>query len=166
MIDVKITGLAELQAMLDQLPAQIEKKLMRGALRAGQRMVLEQARQSIHNLTGDLAASIRVTTRARNGTVTATVKAGSKVAYYARFVEFGTSQHYIRPKVGKDLFFNGIARATVDHPGAKKRPFMRPAFDAAAQENSAAFRAVATYLQGRITAEMAQLPDEQDGVSK
>lgn len=160
--DVTIDGLSALNDLLTQLPAQIEKKLMRGALRAGQKVVMAQAQGAVHSVSGALAASLKVTTRARAGKVSATVKAGNKAAYYAHMVEFGTAQHWIRPKGAKSLFFAGVSASAINHPGAKKKPFMRPALDAAAHTNSAAFQAVQQYLTGRITKELSKLPDETD----
>lgn len=160
--DVQVAGLSELQALLDQLPAQIERKLMRGALRAGQKVVLDQAKASIHHISGDLAKSLRISTSARGGIVKATVKAGDKKAYYAHMVEFGTAAHYIKPKSAKSLFFAGLLKEGVDHPGARKTPFMRPAMDAQASADSPAFQAVAAYLAPRITKELAKLPDEKN----
>ena len=165
-MEANITGLSDLQALLDQLPANIEKKVMRGALRAGQKVVLDQARQAVHNVSGDLAQSLRIKTSARGGKVSATVVAGNAKAYYARMVEFGTAAHLIKPKKGKALTFGGREYASLRHPGAKKKPFMRPALDAAAGEGSAAFEAVKAYLAARIDKELAKLPDETDEVTK
>ena len=163
MIDINITGLSELQAQLDRLPANVEKKLLRGALRAGQKVVLEAAKANIRTISGDLAASLRISTRSRkNGLVSARVVAGAKKVFYAHMVEFGTAQHYIKPKTRRSLFFAGINAEVIDHPGAKKHPFMRPAIDGAAD---AAMQAFANYLSGRITSELDKLPDEADGVT-
>lgn len=165
-LEANISGLSDLQALLDKLPANIEKKVMRGALRAGQKVILEQARQAVHSVSGDLADSLRIKTGARRGRVTATVVAGNAKAYYARMVEFGTAAHLIKPKKGKALVFGGREYASLRHPGAKKKPFMRPALDAAAGEGSQAFEAVKTYLAARINKELDKLPDETDEVTK
>lgn len=162
MLEVNIDGLAEIQAMLDRLPADIEKKLMRGALRAGQRVVLDQAKSNIRNVSGALAKSLRISTSARGGVVRAKVKAGSKKAYYSHMVEFGTASHYIQAKKAQALAIGGHEVAKVLHPGAKKHPFMRPALDANASDGSAAFQAVAAYLVPRINEQLSQLPDETD----
>jgi HK97 gp10 family phage protein len=155
-----ITGLADLQAQLDMLAPNIEKKLMRGALRAGQKITLDRAKQGIHSIDGDLANSLRISTSVRGGLVKATVKAGNAKAFYARWVEFGTAAHIIRAKNGKAISLGGHEYASLQHPGAKAHPFMRPALDAAAVNNSEAFTAVGAYLGQRITKELAKLPDE------
>lgn len=45
MPDFKVEGLAELQKMLDDLPANIEKNIMRGGLRAAAKVVQEEAQR-------------------------------------------------------------------------------------------------------------------------
>jgi HK97 gp10 family phage protein len=167
--ETRVDGLAELQGFLDQLPALVERKLMRGALRAGQTVVLNDARGAVHDISGDLAASMRVTTSVRDGVVKASVKAGNKKAFYARWVEFGTAAHYIKPKNKKSLFFAGIFNEGFQHPGSKKNPFMRPALDQAANDNSPAFQAVVAHIKAKIPGEFTKistLPDEQDGVTR
>lgn len=166
-MEAKIDGLAELHKQLQALPLNIERKLMRGALRAAQKVVLEQARQNINNLSGELGASLRISTRVRrDGQISARVVAGNKKAFYAHMVEFGTGRHFIKPKNRKSLFFAGMAREVVDHPGATAKPFMRPAADAAMGNNSEAMEAFKAYLRSRITKEMDKLPDESDSTTR
>ena len=167
MLETQINGLEELQKMLDQLPVNVEKKVVRGALRAGQKVVLDQAKATIHNVSGELANSLRISTRAgKDGKISSRVVAGNKTAFYAHMVEFGTAKHLIKPKSRKSMVIAGMMREVVNHPGAKKKPFMRPAADAAAHENSEAITAFKKYLARRINKEMAKLPDETDGVTK
>ena len=179
--DVVVTGLAELQLQLSQLPANIERKLLRGALRAGQKVVADMARdrapsaepsstaaQKYGAVTGALRSSIRVSARARGGNIVASVKAGNRAAYYAGWVEFGTRPHTIEAKDGGAISFGGKEYKRINHPGAQARPYMRPALDWAASNNSAPFQAVAAYLQRRLaqegaTPDLARLPDEADG---
>jgi HK97 gp10 family phage protein len=155
--ETTVTGLAELQAFLDQLAPNVEKKLMRGALRAGFKVTLDRAKSGVHSVSGELAASLRISTSARGGVVKATIKAGNKQAFYAHMVEFGTKAHAIAAKGGGAISFGGHEYKKVEHPGARMRPFMRPALDAATGD---ALPAVAAYLQGKITKELALLPDE------
>ncbi len=167
MLETQVNGLSELQKILDQFPVQVEKKILRGALRAGQKVVLEQAKGAIHNVSGELAASLRISTRAgRDGKISARVVAGDKTAYYAHMVEFGTAKHLIKPKNRKSLVIAGMMREVVHHPGAKKKPFMRPAADMAAHDGSEAITAFKDYLAARITKELDKLPDESNGVTR
>jgi len=66
-------------------------------------------------------------------------------------VEFGTARHLIKPKSRKSLFLAGLAKEIVKHPGAKPRPYMRPAFDAA---HRAALDALADYMRTRLPKEL------------
>jgi len=167
MLETKFQGLDELQKALDQLPVNVERKLVRGALRAGQKVVLEQAKSAIHNISGELAASLRISTRkGKNGQVSARVIAGNKTAFYAHMVEFGTARHQIKPKNRKSMVIAGMMREVVNHPGASKKPFMRPAADSAASESSEAMEAFKNYMRTRLDKELDKLPDESDGVTK
>lgn len=152
MKNIKVKGLAELQTFLDQLPAKMEANVLRGALRAGAKPILEAAksaapvgepsetnRKRYKLYAGALRDSIRISGRIdkRNGKVTASVKAGGKTksgadVFYAHMVEFGTKPHIIGDGT---------------HPGVQARPFMRPALDA---QSGAAIVAVGEYIKKRL----------------
>jgi HK97 gp10 family phage protein len=145
---VNIKGGAELQRFLNQLPVKVEKNIMRAALRAGANVIKAEAKENVPVQDGDLKRSIKVSTSARRGTVRAKVKAGDQKAWYWHFVEFGTAAHTIKARNGKRLFFNGIFAKVVNHPGAKAKPFMRPALDNKAND---AIRAVGRKISERLT---------------
>lgn len=153
MSDIRVKGLSELQAFLDKLPAKIETNIMRGALRAGAKPVLEAAKQNVsvgepsetnkrrYNLyAGALRDSIRLSARIdrRKGQVVARIVAGGKSkkteadVFYPNMVEYGTKPH----KIGKG-----------EHPGVAARPFMRPALDS---EANAAVIAAGEYIKRRL----------------
>jgi HK97 gp10 family phage protein len=148
---VKITGLAELHKALQELPAKIERNVLRGGLRAGANVIREEARNRAPVKSGALRDSIRVSVRAKRGEVTATIKAGGKKAWYAHLVEYGTARHFIKPKNRQSLFFAGLMKEVVDHPGAQRKPFMRPALDTKTQ---AAVEAAAAYMRARLPREL------------
>lgn len=150
MSEVNITGLKELQAFLDQLPAKVEANIMRGALRAGANVVKAEAQANVPVKTGALKAGLKVSTRSRRGVVTASVKAGGKHGYIAKWIEFGTAAHFIKPKTAKSLFFAGLFSDGVDHPGSRPKPFMRPALDSQAQS---ALQAVGEAIKKRLNKE-------------
>lgn len=171
---VQVDGFSELNDLLLMLPLAIEKKLLRGALRAGQKVILAEARmhcpvdeppqqfkQKYGSYAGALRDSLRISTRLdkRNGQIVSTLRAGDKKSFYARWVEFPTARHIIRAHNGKALTWGGAHATWVLHPGTKGNPFMRNAFDAKYQE---ALTAVADYLRPRITKEIAKLPNEDD----
>lgn len=162
--DIAISGLAELNDMLQQLPAKIEANVLRGALRAGQKVIAEEAKlrcpvappnsrnaRLYGSYAGALRDSIRVGTRVKNGMVTVTVKAGDKKAYYAHMVEYGTRAHEEKPAGAKSLFVAGLFKMQINHPGSMAKPFMRPAFDTKAQQ---AIEAAADYMRTRIPKEI------------
>lgn len=61
---------------------------------------------------------------------------------YAHLVEYGSGAHAIRARRAKRLATPYGAFLEVWHPGARPRPFMRPAFDAKVREAEAAFARV------------------------
>lgn len=141
-----VKGLDQLNAFLQQLPVKIERNVLRGSLRAGMNVVKPVAQSSIHSVSGALAKGLKVGTRARGGTVTANLRATGPHRYIAHLVEFGTRPHRIAAK-GKSLFFGGVFAKSVDHPGARAKPFLRPALDGQAQ---AAVIAAAEYMKERL----------------
>lgn len=163
----QVKGLAELQAAMDSLPAKIEANIMRGALRAGAKLIQAEAkrlapvappneenRRLYGGYEGLLRDSIRISVSLRRGTVTARVRAGGKVRgtgdpYYARWVEYGTKPHRITATTpgGKLLLAGGHPVSSVMHPGTQPRPYLRPAMDTQAQ---AAVQAVAAYIRQRL----------------
>lgn len=168
--EVVVKGLSDLQNVLDTFDVNVEKKIMRGALRAGTKVILTEARSNVQRITksGALLKSLRISTRVnRRGYITSRVIAGSKKAFYALWVEFGTAAHFIAPKAAKALSFAGVFEAGVDHPGAKKSPYLRPALDT---KTGAALEAFADTVRAKINVETAkqleQLPDEVDGGSR
>lgn len=163
MSEIKVTGLSELQKLLDDLPANIEKNVVRGGIRTAAMVIQDEAKRLCpmggSNLPkgespGDLRDSIRIKMKLRKGWVMAKINAGSNKAYYAHMVEFGTAQHFIKPKNRKSLFVAGLMKEIVDHPGAKAKPFMRPAIDSKTEE---AIAAMADYMRDRITKEVDKL---------
>ncbi len=163
MTEFKVEGLAELQKMLDDLPANIEKNIMRGGLRAGAKVVQEEAQRVCPvgsgnlpkgEISGSLKNSIRISMKVRKGKVQAFVKAGDKVAFYAHMVEYGTASHLIKPRDRKSLFLAGLFKEVIKHPGATKKPFMRPALDNKAQD---AIDTMADYIRERIPKEIEKL---------
>lgn len=181
MSDQTIIGGKELFDFLQQLPTKVERNIMRAALRAGAVVIRDEARNNVPVKLGELRKSVRVSTGAKKGIVTASVKAGSKKAYYWRWVEFGTRAHLIkvqedeRPinyrrsaKLGKLTYVsmrtinrnalkigNHFVGPVVAHPGAKPSPFMRPALDNA---GGRAVQAVVAKVRERLTKEGINAP--------
>lgn len=174
MADIKTKGLADLQKILSQLPDKIEANIMRGALRAGLAPVRDAAKNNVESVSGELASTIRVSTKLdrRNRKVVASLKAGAtktKKVFWAHFVEYGTRPHKISGRV-KDSGRKRSLRigdryvgSTVEHPGAKPKPFMRPALD---DKAGAAVTAAAEYIKKRLaTKHGIDTPDIDAGLA-
>lgn len=147
MADIHVKGLAALQKVLDQLPAKIERNVLRGSLRAGMAVVLPVAKHGVRRVSGKLQDGLKLGTRTKGGRVTAFIKASGPHAFLAKWVEFGTAAHKISAKSGGMLSFGGRFVKSLQHPGAKPRKFMRPALDSQA---SAAVNAAAQYMKARL----------------
>ena len=162
-ITVQVRGLAELERKLQDLPVKLAKKHLRDALRAGGNVFKRQMQANLqgHRLSGELASGITVKTGAgvgggllgkaslgpftiaavtgkdtSQGTASAQIgPARRKGGWRAHFLEFGTRGHFIRPKNKKVLARGGkIFGKIAVHPGARKHPFIAPAFDAKKEE--------------------------------
>jgi len=132
--EFNVKGLSELNTFLQQLPVKLEKNVLRGAMRAGIKVIQTEAKSNIHSVSGELAKGLKITTNTRGGKVTATLKATGPHAHVARWLEYGTKAHFIKAKAGKALSFGGHLLIKVLHPGMRPKPFMRPALDSRAQD--------------------------------
>jgi HK97 gp10 family phage protein len=149
--EVHITGLKELYALLQSVPLKLERNVMRGALRKGATIVRDAAKMNIPvsppnqrnvdlygGYMGALRDSLRVGTRSRRGVIRGYVRAGGKSkkskadTYYARWVEYGTSAHWIGNRW---------------HPGARPHPYLRPALDV---NTRASVVAIGNYMKHRL----------------
>lgn len=148
--DHNIAGGSELDALLQTLSVKIERNILRSALRAGANVLKEEAKTNVPIESGDLRKSVRISTRAKRGVVTASLRAGDAKAFYWHFVEFGTAAHHIKSKNGRALSFAGVLAGFINHPGARAKPFLRPALDAKADQ---ALEAVGMQIRKRLTLE-------------
>lgn len=138
-----VKGLSELQRLLDQLPAKIEKNVMRGAMRAGAKPILVEAKARVPVESGELRDGLKIKTSGRGSRVVASVRATGPHAFLANFFEYGTSPHLIP---GPLAIGQGFVQG-VEHPGISARPFLRPAMDAKTRE---AVVAAGNYIKKRL----------------
>lgn len=181
---VEIKGLKELDAVLKSLPEKIEQNVMRGAIRSGQKVVLDAVREKLRSngsvRSGDLINSLRIRfdrKAKKRGWINSKVIVGNADAYYSHMVEFGTAAHFIsikedvKPnkqtrrgerkysyrtinkmvKRGSLVIGKHFVGQSVSHPGARPKPFMRPAFD---ESQQAAIEAFAEYVRKRLPKEL------------
>lgn len=174
----EIQGLAEVVATLKGLPAKLQRKIMRKALSKATKGTVAAARRLVPRETGLLKKSIgrKVVTYKESGVLVVVI--GPRKGFrqdvtrrgrgkpsiadpvnYAHLVEFGTKPHSLLKgassrgrlkKATADLVARGIGKI---HPGAKARPFLRPAFD---QTKGQILQIFAEEVQKGLAAEMAK----------
>lgn len=173
MSETRVEGLVDIDRVLKELPAKIEGNVLRGALRAGQNVIADAARQNLAAAgavkSGALSRSIRVKFKRKSvkfGWIRVEVIAGDKTAWYAHIIEFGSGSYYagtgskskrkryfIKPSKAGALFLGDGLREGVLHPGVKPRRFMRDAID---RGQGPALERVAEYLRERVPKEVAK----------
>ncbi len=148
-VQTHIEGLSDLLRALDALPERLERTVVRAGLREAIKTVAADLGSRVVAITrtGALAKSLRIRTRNKEGQPHVMLQLGNKIAFYAHMVEGGTQPHEIRPKGGRSLFFAGLQRTLVKHPGAPGRFIVKASFEAKADESVKAFR---RYLVERI----------------
>lgn len=147
MSNFNIKGGKELTAFLSSVPAKVERNIMRSAMNQGAKVIQKDIEANAPVDEGDLRNSFKRNTRAKDGQVIAKVTTKSPVA---RWVEFGTAAHHIQAKDGGYLFFKDRFVKGVNHPGARAKPFIRPALDNSAKD---AVLAVGNQIRRRLTKE-------------
>lgn len=176
---VTTRGRAEVRQFIGNLPQEIDTKLLRGAARAGARVIAAEARTRC--ISSEVRSSIKVATKDEDGRMVGKVQTKGRGAYIAPWLEYGTSPHFISVdesqrggmSVGKlnrlakgdgsnhSLVIGGkFVGATVLHPGARPHPFMRPALDTKEVE---AVKAAQAFIDRRVSrAGIASGPDGGD----
>jgi len=143
-VTMKIEGLRELQAKLQQMAPNVARNGLRAATSAGAALIRDEAKARAPVDTGEMKRDIQMKRDRESATYRAVysvyVRAGKKSrlsgkargvdkdSYYWRFVEFGTCK-------------------------MAARPFMRPAFEA---QKEAAVEAIRDKLAQRIAEEAAR----------
>lgn len=160
-------GREEVRRYIDRLQTSVPA-LLRGAARAGAEVIAEEAKE--RSASKEVAENITIQTRREDGRIVVfvTVKPGF---FYSlgTWLEWGTDPHFIKVddsqragrsvrlinKLTKDadgnhsLVINGqFVGATVHHPGAQSKPFLRPALDIKGAE---AFAAAQRYIDAHVT---------------
>ncbi len=137
-------GGAAVRRYIAQLPAELERTVLRGAARAGGKVLVDGAKE--RSISSDVDDAIVMKRKSEPGriTVTITVEKGWARSV-ANWLEYGTDAHFI--SVAKeDRGGKSVARInstdkrsmiiggkfvgdTVFHPGAKPHPFLRTTLD-------------------------------------
>jgi hypothetical protein len=162
---VTVKGREALRAhLLGAVPKQIQT-VLRGAVKAGASVIAEEAKQRC--TSAEVSAAVKVKAAPADGTKAAAsvVIDGAWERSVARWLEFGTSAHFISiddsQREGRSVGrTNKLLKAkvlaiggqpvgtTVFHPGATPHPFIRPARDTAEREAIAAAQAYVNQRMG------------------
>ena len=156
-MSAKLSGKVDLTDFLASLPENLERNVLRGALRAGAEEYAEGAREAC--ISKEVRETIKTSTRAEPGVVSAKVKTTS---HKAPWVEYGTDDHEIKARKSPVIAIKGkIVGTSVYHPGARARPFMR---DAIVTRETAAIDAIVSYAAKRATKEgiLTPAPEETE----
>lgn len=164
---IRVDGISDLMKAMDEFPGKLERSILRGGMRAGAKIILQEAASRIRSFSGELAESGRLSTSNKNGIVEAKITFGSRVkggsrnargergAFYAGMVEFGTATHVIKAAKAKALKIGNRFVTSVQHPGAKPQPFFRPAISVKLNE-------AGETLVGYVRARVDRLNEEAD----
>lgn len=156
-VSIEVTGLKEVQNMLDSLSKKVGDKCIRTALKAG--AVVEQAaiveRTPVKDSTGGmlpdgaLKSDIEIHFRRdSNGIQTAVISPGKYTKFVATLVEHG--HRLVRGGYNKLNKKTGIERGPGKHVGnVPPHPFVRPAFEASRQ---AVLDTIITTLKSEVIA--------------
>lgn len=150
---VSFQGGAEIDAMLRDWPAKVSRRLATPAVRAGARVIADEAKRQAPVETGALRKAIKVRmvkSRRRTERRLKVSIAGPEGALW-HLIEFGTEPHVIKA-VRKKLLSSGskIYGVKVDHPGIRPQPFLRQAADSKMTE---ALEAMLARLRERVLGE-------------
>jgi hypothetical protein len=147
-----------------QLPDQLEKTVLRGAARAGGKVIVVEAKERSISAEVDAAIVMKTSSEAGRVTVKITVEKGWARSV-AGWLEYGTDPHFIsvddsqrggmsvgkvneKTKDGSLVIGGKFVGSTVHHPGAKPHPFLRPSLDIKGAE---AIAAAQSYINSHVT---------------
>jgi hypothetical protein len=162
-----IKGRSAVSAFLARSPEQLVDRVLRGAARAGGKVIADSAKD--RSVSDDVANAIIVKLKREDHRIIVriTVRPGWMMAR-AIWLEHGTAPHFItvaddqrkglsiariNDKVGEargdgSLVIGGkFVGTTVFHPGARPFPFLRPALDLSRDD---AVRAAQQYINARV----------------
>jgi HK97 gp10 family phage protein len=138
-LEIKIQGLAELDAELKKFPLELQKKALAQMVGAGAKIVKDAAIDNFQNVARTMnldknekywsLKNIVLRRLKRKDKGNSTLTYGVRAQYPAFYMETGTKPHTITAKKAKSLGAEGQFGKSVKHPGHAARPFLRPALD-------------------------------------
>ncbi len=165
-IKVQILGEQQIGKLLEDMAVKLQRNTLRRGLYRAAKVIAEEVSVQAPRDPGkpDLADTPHVSTGAPNGVPTAKVRLKGPHSYLGLFLEHGVAPHLIKSKDGGPMKIgNNVFEGPIQHPGFAPKPFMRPAFDAKADDATKAF---GDYLRSQIKDkgyEVAGLEPEDEG---
>jgi hypothetical protein len=173
-----VRGRAETRRYIEGLPAQIEAKLLRGAGRAGGKVLLDEMKR--RSPADEITEALTLRTKSEPGRIVVKVSVkGQWPRSLATWAEYGTDPHFISvddsqregrtvrrindTETGSLLIGGKFVGKTVWHKGAKANPFMRTSLDLSASASRAAMQ---SYISARVTPSGIIGGDEPEGLSE
>lgn len=150
-----VSGLAELQRALAQLPIRVARNALRGSVNSGATVIRKEAMHRAPVRTGKLKASIyQRFVREQSGPMQATYYVGVRSGKSQRnkIVRRRVKGQVVSKTIDRDAFYWRFQEFGTAKQSA--RPFLRPAFEARKYE---AVQRIKDYLAARVQAEAAAL---------
>lgn len=153
MLKVKVDGYKEAKAILDELPNNMQKKMLISALRGSAKPMLKSARSKVPSKTGTLRKRLKIVRfrdrKAPKSEVSVAVKPvydrtkkkGEINQYYGRFIHEGTSDPRMSKK-GKVLTFENKSGKRIfikSVKGLSPNPFLGQAYSENIEKTVSAF---------------------------
>jgi HK97 gp10 family phage protein len=155
MTTVKVEGLAELHRKLLELPARIERNVVRRAVYAGAAVIRDDMRERAPIYTGEVSEG-----HPPPGTLKKSIyvkyipekSRGGRTVYYVGVRHGKSRQHVGKKDINRDAYYFRFIEFGTEKMAAQ--PFMRPAFDS---KQGAALGAIKDTLASGISDEVAKL---------
>lgn len=139
MVTLDVKGYKEAKDIMDQLTNQMQKRILRSALRTSLLPMLRTAKANVPKRTGRLVKQLRIVSWRKVPSKTMSqvalkhvferTKKGNINEYYGRFVHYGTDER--RPKKNKYLVFTGREGKKIaikSAKGLKPNPYLENAY--------------------------------------
>lgn len=146
----KVEGIEDVRQMFEDCKRAFSPNEIQNALMPAARIIRNDAKRRVAYGTGHVSGAGRsmtkrearanegvalhlrdsiFATKGRRGVYDVIAGVDLKKAPHAHLVEFGTKPHWITPRPPKRFLrlFGKVFLSAVHHPGAKKKPFLRPA---------------------------------------
>ena len=154
MLKIEIKGYREAKAMLDQLPNNMQKRMLLVALRSSAKPMLQSAKSKVPVRSGRLQRQLRIVRFRDRGAPKSEVdiavkpvfektkKKGAINQYYGKFIHEGTANLRVPRKKGKTLVFENAEGKKVfvkSVKGIRPTPYLEQAYTENSERVVAAF---------------------------